>query len=60
MERRRELLDVSFWWSGWTSCTRAAAAPGVALLGANMLNLRPCIQVKDGQMMVGKKYRGPM
>ena len=24
-----------------------------------MLNLRPCIQVKDGQMMVGKKYRGP-
>ncbi len=28
-------------------------------LGANMLNLRPCIQVKDGQMMVGKKYRGP-
>ena len=32
---------------------------GVALLGANMLNLRPCIQVKDGQMMVGKKYRGP-
>lgn len=23
-----------------------------------MLNLRPCIQVKDGQMMVGKKYRG--
>ena len=30
----------------------------VAALGANMLSLRPCIQVKDGKMGVGKKYRG--
>lgn len=28
-------------------------------LGANLLNLRPCIEVKDGKMQVGKKYRGP-
>lgn len=27
-------------------------------LGANLLNLRPCIEVKDGKMLVGKKYRG--
>ena len=31
---------------------------GVVALGANMLSLRPCIQVKDGKMGVGKKYRG--
>jgi len=31
----------------------------VAALGANLLNLRPCIEVKDGKMVVGKKYRGP-
>ncbi len=28
-------------------------------LGANLLNLRPCIEVKDGKMQVVKKYRGP-
>ena len=30
----------------------------VTLLGANLLKLRPCIEVKDGKMGVGKKYRG--
>ena len=30
----------------------------VTLLGANLLKLRPCIEVKDGKMGIGKKYRG--
>ena len=30
----------------------------VAALGANLLNLKPCIDVKDGKMGVSKKYRG--
>lgn len=33
-------------------CSSAAA------LGANLLNLKPCIEVRDGKMVVGKKYRG--
>ena len=33
-------------------CSSAAA------LGANLLNLKPCIEVKDGKMSVVKKYRG--
>ena len=33
-------------------CSSAAA------LGANLLNLKPCIEVNDGKMGVGKKYRG--
>ena len=33
-------------------CSSAAA------LGANLLNLKPCIEVKDGRMSVVKKYRG--
>ena len=33
-------------------CSSAAA------LGANLLNLKPCIEVKNGKMTVGKKYRG--
>ena len=31
---------------------------GVAALGANLLRLRPCIEVVNGEMKVGKKYRG--
>lgn len=30
----------------------------VAALGANLLNLKPCIEVKNGKMSVTKKYRG--
>ena len=30
----------------------------VAVLGANLLKLRPAIEVKDGKMGVCKKYRG--
>ncbi|MBQ9167021.1 MAG: DegV family protein [Oscillospiraceae bacterium] len=30
----------------------------VVALGANLLNLKPCIEVKDGKMAVVKKYRG--
>lgn len=33
-------------------CSSAAA------LGANLLNLKPCIEVRNGKMTVGKKYRG--
>ncbi len=27
-------------------------------LGANLLNLKPCIELKEGRLVVGKKYRG--
>ena len=30
----------------------------VTALGANLLNLKPCIELRDGKMSVGKKYRG--
>lgn len=29
-----------------------------AALGANLLNLKPCIELKDGKLVVVKKYRG--
>lgn len=31
---------------------------GIAALGANLLKLKPCIEVADGKMSPGKKYRG--
>ena len=30
----------------------------IAVFGANLLQLKPCIVVKGGSMTVGKKYRG--
>lgn len=33
---------------------------GVQALGANLLNLKPCIDVTDGKMGVAKKYRGSL
>ncbi len=32
----------------------------VVALGANLLKLKPCIEVIDGKMQVGKKYRGTL
>lgn len=30
----------------------------LAMFGANLLHLKPCIEVKDGAMLPGEKYRG--
>ena len=58
MNQRRELLDVSFVVEQLGYLRKGGRCSSVAALGANMLSLRPCIQVKDGKMGVGKKYRG--
>ena len=42
---------LEFLWKG-------GRCSGVAALGANLLKLKPCIEVVDGSMSVGKKYRG--
>ena len=42
---------LEFLWKG-------GRCSGVAALGANLLRLKPCIEVVDGKMSVGKKYRG--
>lgn len=42
---------LEFLWKG-------GRCSGVAALGANLLRLKPCIEVIDGKMSVGKKYRG--
>lgn len=37
---------------------RGGRCSTLAALGANLLSLKPCIEVRDGKMQVGKKYRG--
>ena len=51
-------VDISFCIDTLTYLHKGGRCSGVARLGANLLNLKPCIEVKDGGMVVGKKYRG--
>lgn len=56
----REKLDVSFVVQTLDYLHKGGRCSSVAALGANLLKLRPCIDVKDGKLGVGKKYRGSM
>lgn len=60
LERRREKLDVSFVVDTLDYLRKGGRCTAAAAIGANLLKLHPCIYVKDGEMGVGKKYRGKM
>lgn len=51
-------VDASFVLDDLTYLHKGGRCSSVAKLGANLLKLKPCIQVKDGAMGVAKKYRG--
>lgn len=60
VQAKREKLDVSFLVDTLAYLRKGGRCSAVAALGANLLGLKPCIEVKDGKMGVGKKYRGKM
>ncbi len=51
-------VDASFILNQLEFLHKGGRCSGVAALGANLLKLKPCIEVVDGKMKVGKKYRG--
>lgn len=51
-------VESSFVIRDLTYLHRGGRCSSVAKLGANLLKLKPCIEVVDGQMHVGRKYRG--
>lgn len=51
-------VDASFVVDTLSYLHKGGRCSAVAALGANLLKLKPCIEVKDGKMGVGKKYRG--
>lgn len=57
---KKKLLDVSFVLQTLEYLHKGGRCSGVAAFGANALRIRPEIQVVDGKMQVGKKYRGEM
>lgn len=51
-------VDASFILDQLEYLKMGGRCSAVAVLGANLLKLKPCIEVKEGKMGVGKKYRG--
>ena len=51
-------VDASFVIDSLEYLYKGGRCSALAMLGANLLKLKPCIQVKNGKMDVCKKYRG--
>ncbi len=51
-------VDASFILEQLDYLRKGGRCSAVAALGANLLKLKPCIEVRNGKMSVGKKYRG--
>lgn len=60
IRRRIPLVRASFVVDTLDYLRMGGRCSAVAALGANMLKLHPCIEVKDGKMGVGSKYRGKL
>ena len=51
-------VEASFLLDRLEYMVKGGRCSAAAALGANLLNLKPCIEVKNGKMSVVKKYRG--
>ncbi len=51
-------VEASFLLDRLDYMVKGGRCSAAAALGANLLNLKPCIEVKNGKMGVVKKYRG--
>lgn len=58
IEALKPRVDASFIIDSLEYLHKGGRCSTVAALGANLLKLKPCIEVKNGAMAVGKKYRG--
>ena len=61
VEKTRALapcVDASFVIDSLEYLYKGGRCSALEMFGANLLKLKPCIQVKDGKMDVAKKYRG--
>ncbi|MBQ3357118.1 MAG: DegV family protein [Clostridia bacterium] len=60
LEELTPRVDASFLLERLDYMVKGGRCSFVAALGANLLKLKPCIEVVDNRMIVGKKYRGSM
>ena len=55
---RRDKVQISFVVDKLNYLHKGGRCSAVALLGSNLLGIKPSIIVNNGKMLVGKKYRG--
>lgn len=60
LNEMKKRLDVSFVINRLDNLRKGGRCSALTALGANLLNLKPCIEVHDGAMGVGRKFRGNM
>lgn len=58
IENLKTKVNASFVIDSLEYLHKGGRCSALAALGANLLKLKPCIEVKGGGMAVGKKYRG--
>lgn len=58
LKAKRDKLEVSFLINTLKYLHKGGHCSALSALGTNLLQLKPCIEVAEGNMEVGKKYRG--
>lgn len=58
LNRFTSRVEASFLLDRLEYMVKGGRCSSAAALGANLLNLKPCIEVRNGKMSVVKKYRG--
>lgn len=58
LEDTKPRVEASFLIDTLTYLYKGGRCSALSALGANLLKIKPCIEVKNGKMGVGKKYRG--
>lgn len=56
----REKVRTSFVVDTLEFIWKGGRCSGVTALGANLLHIKPCLEMHDGELKVGRKYRGAM
>lgn len=59
LETLRDKVDTSFVLDSLEFMRKGGRCSGIAALGANLLKLKPALEMADGKLRVYKKYRGP-
>lgn len=60
VEKMKPKIEASFLVDTLEYLAKGGRCSSIAALGANLLHLKPCIDVSDGKMSVSKKYKGNM
>lgn len=60
IEPMRDKLDIAFVINTLEFLKHGGRCSSLSAFGANILGIKPSIQIKDGVMQIGKKYRGKL